>query len=134
MNLIQGLYKLCLNVLQIPNQVRDDGLDGGSSLVRCFFCNKNNPSPEPAEGNLFTKICRHFDRLSDRVAADEFVCKEASALESPLDATLRVQGPRCGTRSMTCNGMPPHIRHTELDSGSVATVSECFTDPESSSG
>ena len=58
-------------------------------MGRCFFCNKKNPSPEPAEGNLFTKICRHFDRLSDRVAADEFVRKEASALESPLDATLR---------------------------------------------
>ena len=83
---------------------------------------------------MFAKKHRHFDRLSDRVAADEFVCKEASALERPLDAALRVQGPRCGTRSMSCNGMPPHVRHPELDSGAVATVAECFTDPESSSG
>jgi len=53
-----------------------------------FFATTNNPLPEPVEGGLFAKRCRHFDRLSDRVAADEFVCKEASALESPLDATL----------------------------------------------
>ena len=77
------------------------------------------PPPEPAEGNLFAKICRHFDRLSDRVAADEFVCKEVSALESPLDAARRVQGSRCGARNLSCKGMPPHIRHPELDSGSV---------------
>ena len=133
LNLIQGLYKLWLNILQIPNQVRDDGLDGGSSLGRCFFCNKKNPSPEPVEGGLFAKRCRHFDRLSDRVAADEFVCKEASAFESPLDAALRVQGPRCGARNVSCKGMPPHIRHPELVSGSVEVVAEYFTDAESSS-
>ena len=82
---------------------------------------------------MFAKKHRHFDRLSDRVVADEFVCKEASALESPLDATLRMQGPRCGARNVSCKGMPPHIRHPELDSGSVAAVAVCFTDAESSS-
>ncbi|MBR4245830.1 MAG: hypothetical protein IKQ13_02400 [Treponema sp.] len=54
--------------------------------------------------------------------------------DRPLDVALRVQGPRCGTRNVSCNGMPPHIRHPELVSGSVEAVVECFTDPESSSG
>ena len=73
LNLIQGLYKLWLNVLQIPNQVRDDAslLKWRFFVGEFFFCNKNNPPPEPVEGNMFAKICRHFDR--------------------PLDATLRVQ-------------------------------------------
>ena len=121
-------------------------MDGGSSLGRCFFATKRIRS---LSQSMFAKKHRHFDRLSDRVAADEFVCKEASALESPLDArlrvqgppfdrsldvALRVQGPRCGTRSMSCKGMPSHIRHPELDSGSVEVVAVCVTDPESSSG
>ena len=40
--------------------------------------------------SMFAKKHRHFDRLSDRVVADEFVCKQASALENPLDVALRL--------------------------------------------
>ena len=38
-----------------------------------------------------------------------------------------------GTRVYLANGAAP-ICHPELDSGSVDAESECFTDPESSSG
>ena len=40
LSLTQGLYKFWLNVLQIPNQVRDDGLDGGSRWGGVFFATK----------------------------------------------------------------------------------------------
>ena len=58
--LVSGSVQVVAVLLQIPNQVRDDSLDVGSSLGG-FFPNTKNPLPEPVEGNLFAKICRHFD-------------------------------------------------------------------------
>jgi len=34
-----------------------------------FFLPQKNPFPEALEGNLFAKMCCHFDKLSDRVVA-----------------------------------------------------------------
>ena len=71
-----------------------------------FFANTKNPLPEPVVGGLFAKRHRPFESLRDY----------------PSTGRLTL---RCGCST---------LRHPELVSGSVATVAECFTDPESSSG
>jgi len=55
--LFQGLYKLRLNVLQIPNQVRDDGslLKWRFFVGKALFPGTKNPFPELVEGNLVAK-------------------------------------------------------------------------------
>ena len=60
LNLIQGLYKLWQNVLQMLNQVQHDDC---MAVLRWegVFLQQKNPLPEALEGNLFSKICRHFD-------------------------------------------------------------------------
>ena len=67
LNLIQGLYKPWLNVLQIPNQVRDDGLDGGSSLGRRFFATNRIRSLSQSKGTCLQRYVGTSTTLSDRV-------------------------------------------------------------------
>ena len=62
-----GAVEVVAVLLQIPNQVRDDGLDGGSSLGRCFFANTKNPLPESVEGGL----CARKFQSSGRPAAEK---------------------------------------------------------------
>ena len=115
----------------------------GSLLGKHFFLTQKNPFPELVEGNLFAKEHRHFDRLSDRVAA-QVVClaKMCRSLRLSKGAVCK-EMPAFRLRSVTALVVhecillmvpPPPIRHPELVSGSVEVLAECFTDPESSSG
>ena len=53
LNSFQGLCKLWLYVLQIPNQVRDDGslLKWRFCVGKAFFSKTKNPLPEALEGS-----------------------------------------------------------------------------------
>ncbi len=53
LNSIQGLYKFCLNVLQIPNQVQHDGSLSG----RHFFLTQENRSLRLSKGT----VCKRDD-------------------------------------------------------------------------